>query len=607
MKILSPVLSSTICIALACARPAAAELSPAEVYARAAPAVGTVELLNADGVAIDLRSAVLVAKNRWLTVCEGLATAASLKVSSTSQRLDAQLVVRDARRNLCALATPEATLSATPFAIRQEAPPAGLRVFAVSNALGLGVGISDGLVGGVRSFPEGSYIQFSAPVSPGSQGGALLDEAGSLLGIIEYRHRSGQNVNFAAPAAWIGEMEARAAADREENQRHEEAARLARDGRWTELNSLARGWTTTTPESPQAWRFAAQAAARLADTAQAVHAWQGLQRLAPDSTESGIGLGTALLKQGQVEQALLLAEKLVARDAQDASIWFLYAQVLRAAGKAGEAEVAYRRATELDPWLIYAYAGLAALAEERGDVAASLAIWSRLSGLYPDIPGFRYQLIRGQLQAGQPARAFKALTQLPAGEAESATAHYWQGIVLRKLGRPVDAVAALRQSIARALPGDAQTWIALSIALSELRRHPEAIEAAENALKADPENPEAKFWLAVQLKDGGRAAEAVAIASGLLASRPADPAAWRVNGFALAILGKRTEAIRSFEKSLELDPRQGKVWAALAETSYADGQDEAARRAYEQLRTVDPEYARQVYSTLIVTYEERAK
>ncbi|WP_291992491.1 serine protease [Candidatus Accumulibacter sp. ACC003] len=607
MKLLSPLLPAIAGFALACAPPAAAEMSPAEVYARAAPAVGTLELLNADGVVIDLRSAVLVAKNRWLTVCEGLAAATSLKVSSTSQRLDAQLIARDAKRNLCALATPAATPAGTPLEIRDEAPAPGLRVFAVSNALGLGVGVSDGLVGGVRSFPEGSYIQFSAPVSPGSQGGALLDDVGRLLGIIEYRHRSGQNVNFAAPATWIGEVDARAAADRLENQRHDEAAGLARDARWVELNSLARAWATTVPESPEAWRFAARAAAQLGDTAQALAAWQNLRRLAPDANDSAIGLATVLLKQGQVEPALALAEKQLARDAQDASIWLVYAQALRAAGKSGEAEVAYRRATELDPWLLDAYADLAALAEERGDAATALAIWSRLSGLYPNIAAFRYQLVRALLQAGQPDRAYTALRQLPEGEGESATASYWRGITLRKLGRPVAAVAALRESIARSSPGDMQTWIALSIALAELRRHPEAIDAAQHAVHADPDNADAKFWLAVQLKDGGRAAEAITIARALLDSRPADAAVWRLHGFTLALLGKRKEAIKSLEKSLELEPKQGKVWAALAETAYADGQDEAARRAYEQLRTIDPEYARQVYKTLIVTYEERAR
>ena len=48
-------------------------------------------------------------------------------------------------------------------------------------------------------------------------------------------------------------------------------------------------------------------------------------------------------------------------------------------------------------------------------------------------------------------------------------------------------------------------------------------------------------------------------------------------------------------------------YEALAEVCHADGQQSAARRAYEQLRAVDPEYARDTYRTLIVTYEEGAQ
>lgn len=70
--------------------------------------------------------------------------------------------------------------------------------------------ISDGVFSRKRRFPSGRYLQFSAPVLPGSAGGALVDERGRLLGIIDYRRRDGRNVNFALPAAWIDQVQERA-------------------------------------------------------------------------------------------------------------------------------------------------------------------------------------------------------------------------------------------------------------------------------------------------------------------------------------------------------------------------------------------------------------
>ena len=607
MKILFAVLSGCGCIALASPPTVAAELSPAEVYALAAPAIGTLELRSADGSQSDLRSALLVVPDRFVSVCDGLAEAGSLQISLPSGRFAARLEAQDAERNLCILSTPVASHALPALALRQTAAQPGLRVFAVANALGYGVGISDGLVSGLRAFPSGDYIQFSAPISPGAQGGALLDSEGKLLGIVDYRQRSGQTVNFAAPAAWIAEIETRAATQGDANRFDAEASKLVSERRWAELDKLARRWASQAPASPQAWRYAALAAGEVGDVAQEERAWRRLQGLDRGSNQGGIGLGAALLKEGRFDDALAEVEKLLARDRQDASIWFLYGRILQAARRAGDAEAAYRQATQLDPWLIRAYVNLAELAQQRGDHATAAAIWSRLSGLDPANTDFRYQLIGLYLQANKPERAFISLAGLPASEVDTATANYLQGLTLRQLGRPVDGVAALRRSIAKAPPGEAQAWIALAIALAELDRHPEAIEASRQALKVAPESDAAKFWLAVELKDGGRANEALAIARELTAAHPADPAAWRQQGFALAVLDQRKAAITALEKSLELDPKQAKVWAALAEVCHADGQQSAARRAYEQLRAVDPEYARDTYRTLIVTYEEGAQ
>ena len=52
-------------------------------------------------------------------------------------------------------------------------------------------------------------IQTTAPISPGSSGGGLFDLSGRLVGIMTFQHRFGQNLNFALPADWIGQMRAR--------------------------------------------------------------------------------------------------------------------------------------------------------------------------------------------------------------------------------------------------------------------------------------------------------------------------------------------------------------------------------------------------------------
>lgn len=89
-----------------------------------------------------------------------------------------------------------------------NAPPApstlrvGAKVFAIGSPLGLTNTLSEGLVSGFRPRPGGTeWVQTTAPVSPGSSGGPLLDSTGAVVGITTALLEAGQNLNFAVPVA----------------------------------------------------------------------------------------------------------------------------------------------------------------------------------------------------------------------------------------------------------------------------------------------------------------------------------------------------------------------------------------------------------------------
>lgn len=61
--------------------------------------------------------------------------------------------------------------------------------------------VSDGIVSGIRDWPEGKMqvFQITAPVSPGSSGGALLNMNSEVIGVTFAQLKDGQNLNFAIP------------------------------------------------------------------------------------------------------------------------------------------------------------------------------------------------------------------------------------------------------------------------------------------------------------------------------------------------------------------------------------------------------------------------
>lgn len=80
----------------------------------------------------------------------------------------------------------------------------GQPVVAIGSPLGLFNSVSDGIIAGFRRLGDTDMIQFTAPTSPGSSGGALLDRFGRLIGIVTAGFEGGQNLNLAVSYTAIG-------------------------------------------------------------------------------------------------------------------------------------------------------------------------------------------------------------------------------------------------------------------------------------------------------------------------------------------------------------------------------------------------------------------
>lgn len=73
----------------------------------------------------------------------------------------------------------------------------GQKVVAIGSPLGLFNSVSDGIISGFRQIDNVDMIQFTAPTSRGSSGGAVLNMQGEVIGISTAGIDSGQNINLA--------------------------------------------------------------------------------------------------------------------------------------------------------------------------------------------------------------------------------------------------------------------------------------------------------------------------------------------------------------------------------------------------------------------------
>lgn len=79
-------------------------------------------------------------------------------------------------------------------------PRIGEAVWVIGSPEGLTGTVSTGVVSARRTLDGATLLQVSAPISPGSSGGPVLDSTGHVVGIAASILREGQNLNFAVPA-----------------------------------------------------------------------------------------------------------------------------------------------------------------------------------------------------------------------------------------------------------------------------------------------------------------------------------------------------------------------------------------------------------------------
>src|SRR5262249_38199584 len=83
----------------------------------------------------------------------------------------------------------------------------GEEVLLIGAPRGLDQRVSNGIISGIRVLDDGTkVIQTTAPASPGSSGGPLLDRLGSVIGILTFSVVAGQNLNFAIPVNYARGM-----------------------------------------------------------------------------------------------------------------------------------------------------------------------------------------------------------------------------------------------------------------------------------------------------------------------------------------------------------------------------------------------------------------
>jgi len=101
------------------------------------------------------------------------------------------------------LALLESSYKGKPLPLAKGKAEVGEDIIAIGNPQGFVGTLSKGLVSGIREDANSYYYQITAPISPGSSGGPIINEHGEVIGVTTAFFKEGQNLNFAVPSIYI--------------------------------------------------------------------------------------------------------------------------------------------------------------------------------------------------------------------------------------------------------------------------------------------------------------------------------------------------------------------------------------------------------------------
>jgi tetratricopeptide (TPR) repeat protein len=300
---------------------------------------------------------------------------------------------------------------------------------------------------------------------------------------------------------------------------------------------------------------------------------------ANDGVKETLTDALAALRAGRLESAESLSVKLLEAAPRDPAAHLLAANVALQRGRYGDADRWARSCLALraDHATAMLIAGRAARAT--GDFVAAMDWFGRAGKVSPDRPDPFFQLCVTQLESGDPSArsTLELLLQRFPGNAEG-----WREIGLALTNANQKEAAAAAFARAAKASDDPSHSFNLGAALLALGRPEEAVIALRKALARAPDLVEARLPLAQALRQTGEPREAHTLLLRCAETRPGNAQVFYTLGLVCDDLHDAAGAIAAYRRCLELQPDLPEAHVNLGLALQQAGDMESAVRSYRR-------------------------
>ena len=309
--------------------------------------------------------------------------------------------------------------------------------------------------------------------------------------------------------------------------------------------------------------------------------WQDTQtlftqavRVVPENAKAITLLGSLLVKEGKVDEAMALYAQALKYRPDDPEAHFFVGNALERKGRLDEAVAEYRRALWFEPLAAKTHFFLGGVLVKQQQYEAAVAEYQEAIRRDPDSAVTHNNLARVLHTRGRFAEAAVEYGAALRLEPAFPQAHNNLGIVLLQTGQLGPGIAELREAL-RLTPGNGETAYNLAVALNQQEQWREAAELFGPVVPPGHPDPQAHFEFGRALEHTGKTREALARLARALILQPDYPAAlnelaWILVTDPRAEIRNGAEAVPMAERAVELSPGKDPAGRLTLAAAYAE-------------------------------------
>lgn len=339
--------------------------------------------------------------------------------------------------------------------LTDQEPAIGERILVVGSPLGFEQTVSEGIVSAVRDLPlVGKVFQLSAPISPGSSGGPVVNMKGKVVGVISFQAVLGQNLNFAVASQGVLNLKNTDKAQSLSEWTYgtgRKTPRLAEElckkgfnfsirGEFKEALNYYKEATEKSPEDALAWYGLGSCYVGLDNPEAAIAAFLQAVRADPQNPAPYYNLGRFYGSLERYEEAISFFKQAVAVDPDHAMSYFDLGIIYSKQGAFDAGEQAFKEVLRIEPGHAPSYYFIGLGYSERGRYDAAVQAYQQALKIDPESLPTLYQLGIAFGKLDNVADEMAAYTAAIRIDPDYAPPHFNMGIIYLKKG---DKAAAL--------------------------------------------------------------------------------------------------------------------------------------------------------------------